>query len=77
MQSSNPSTQQNFIEGNFVYVKRSLTKRHLIVRSLSSAVAHGLWLSSGPMLASAEPVSAVTSYVIRAQDNFWINCIGW
>ena len=43
MQSSNPSTQQNFIEGNFVYVKRSLTKRHLIICSLGSAVAHGLW----------------------------------
>ena len=75
MQSPNPSTQQNFIEGNFVCFKKSLTKRHLIVRSLGSAVAHSLLLSSGPMLASAEPVSAVTSYVIQAQDNFWINCI--
>lgn len=77
MQSPNPSTPQNFVEGNFVCFKRSLTKRHLIVCSLGSAVAHGLLLSSGQMLASAEPVSAVTSYIIRARHNFWINCIGW
>ena len=63
MQSSDPS-QHIPADGSSMSLKRTMTKRHLIMLSLGGAIGTGLFLSSGQVISQAGPIGAIISYII-------------
>ncbi len=77
MQSPDQPNQQRSAEGNSIALKRSMTKRHLIMLSLGGAIGTGLFLSSGEVIAQAGPIGAVISYIIGGLIAYMVMlCLG-
>ena len=77
MSSSTPSTQHTVSEGDSIVLKRTMTKRHLIMLSLGGAIGTGLFLSSGQVIAQAGPIGAVISYIIGGLIAYMVMlCLG-
>ena len=76
MQSPDQSTQQIPV-GEDAVLKRTMTRRHLIMLSLGGAIGTGLFLSSGQVIAQAGPVGAVISYIIGGLIAYMVMlCLG-
>ncbi|OTG87313.1 amino acid permease [Acinetobacter sp. ANC 3832] len=77
MSSPDQSTQHSASEGNSISLKRTMTKRHLIMLSLGGAIGTGLFLSSGEVIAQAGPIGAVISYIIGGLIAYMVMlCLG-
>lgn len=77
MSSPDQSTQHSTSEGNSISLKRTMTKRHLIMLSLGGAIGTGLFLSSGEVIAQAGPIGAVISYIIGGLIAYMVMlCLG-
>lgn len=77
MNSPTPNHQSAPTEGNTVALKRSMTKRHLIMLSLGGAIGTGLFLSSGSVIEQAGPIGAVISYFIGGLIAYMVMlCLG-
>jgi len=76
MQSSQPS-QHHPADGTSVHLKRTMTKRHLIMLSLGGAIGTGLFLSSGQVISQAGPIGAIISYIIGGLIAYMVMlCLG-
>ncbi|SPL72317.1 amino acid permease [Acinetobacter stercoris] len=77
MQSPDQFTQHGSAEGGSIALKRSMTKRHLIMLSLGGAIGTGLFLSSGQVISQAGPMGAVISYIIGGLIAYMVMlCLG-
>ena len=77
MSSPDQSTQHSASEENSISLKRTMTKRHLIMLSLGGAIGTGLFLSSGEVIAQAGPIGAVISYIIGGLIAYMVMlCLG-
>ncbi|AOA58875.1 amino acid permease [Acinetobacter larvae] len=62
---------------NSTTLKRSMTKRHLIMLSLGGAIGTGLFLGSGEVIAKAGPMGAVIAYIIGGLIAYMVMlCLG-
>ena len=76
MQSSDPS-QHISADGSSMSLKRTMTKRHLIMLSLGGAIGTGLFLSSGQVISQAGPIGAIISYIIGGLIAYMVMlCLG-
>ena len=76
MQSSDPS-QHIPADGSSMSLKRTMTKRHLIMLSLGGAIGTGLFLSSGQVISQAGPIGAIISYIIGGLIAYMVMlCLG-
>ncbi len=58
-------------------LKRSMTKRHLVMLSLGGAIGTGLFLGSGQVIAQAGPIGAVFAYIIGGLIAYMVMlCLG-
>lgn len=77
MQSPDQSNQHTVADGQTIVLKRSMTKRHLIMLSLGGAIGTGLFLSSGEVIAQAGPIGAVIAYIIGGLIAYMVMlCLG-
>ena len=76
MQSSDPS-QHIPADGSSMSLKRTMTKRHLIMLSLGGAIGTGLFLSSGQVISQAGPIGAIISSIIGGLIAYMVMlCLG-
>ena len=77
MQSPDQSNQHFSVDGNSIALKRTMTKRHLVMLSLGGAIGTGLFLSSGEVIAQAGPLGAVIAYIIGGLIAYMVMlCLG-
>jgi len=77
MQSPIQPSQHSAAEGQTSSLKRAMTKRHLIMLSLSGAIGTGLFLGSGEVISQAGPLGAVIAYIIGGLIAYMVMlCLG-
>lgn len=71
------SNQSNQLNQAPTTLKRSMTKRHLIMLSLGGAIGTGLFLGSGQVIAQAGPFGAVLAYIVGGLIAYMVMlCLG-